>query len=326
MIKWLVRFALAAVVLFVVAFSVGIWQGSTAIMKPPWYEPRTVEEGLAPFEDPARIEFVQGRTKDPLRDFGYVFEDVEFPAEDGSTLRGWYVPPADSAEDTNSGIVAVHGAAADRREFLRHLPLFHEAGYPVLLFDSREHGISDGAGRGISYGVREHADVISAVEWAKRDRGWENIGVIGTSQGGASVILAAAADDDIDAVVSINPFTDVYDLIRFAVAKESGESPPAGWLVDLVTGLTLWRIGGLGTEAPIDVVDQIAPRPLLLIHGTGDQVIPFEHSERLHERSGKPVDLWIAPDAAHAAIINSYPDEFRARVIGFFDRSLRGGS
>jgi len=50
------------------------------------------------------------------------------------------------------GIIAIHGAGVDRREFLRFTPWFHEAGFEVLLFDCREHGISSGTGRGVSYG------------------------------------------------------------------------------------------------------------------------------------------------------------------------------
>ncbi len=324
--KWVVRTALACAGLYAVTFGAGIWQGSTAILRPPWYLQSTPGGELTPFEEPKEIEWAQGRTKDPLRDFGYPFEEVEFPAQDGSTLRGWYVPPDDASpgEPAAAGVVFVHGAGGDRRGFLRHLPLFHEAGYPVLMFDCREHGISDGTGQGISFGVREHQDVRSAVAWAKQTHGWGRIGVMGSSQGAASVLLAAAGDPEIDAVVSENPFTDVYELIRYSVSKEAGAEPPANWVIDLVTGVAMWRVGGLSSPAPIDIVDQVGTRPLLLIHGTADVVIPFEHSEKLHARAGETAELWIAPDAAHSAIINRYPDEFRERVIEFFDRALRG--
>lgn len=323
MTKWVVRIAFAAAALYGLAVGVGVWQGSTAILQPPWYRRSPSGGELLPIEDSAEGEYFQGHTKDPLKDYGYPFEEIEFPAADGSTLRGWHVPAAPEAPHDGAGIVTVHGAGDDRRGFLRHLPLLHEAGYPVVLFDCREHGTSDGTGAGISFGVREHEDVRSAVAWARETLGWTRVGVIGSSQGGASALLAAAADPGIDAVVSENPFTDVQELIRHAVEREAGDDAPPGYMIDLVTNIALWRVDGSDIPAPIDVVDQIAPRPLLLIHGTADQVIPLEHSQRLHARAGETSELWIAPDAAHSAVINLYPDEFRDRVVSFFDRSLR---
>ncbi|NLT29758.1 MAG: alpha/beta hydrolase, partial [Propionibacterium sp.] len=37
---------------------------------------------------------------------------------------------------------------------------------------------------------------------------------------------------------------------------------------------------------PIDVIGRIAPRPMLLLHGTDDRVIPYEHAHRLVEAAG----------------------------------------
>lgn len=323
MTRWIIRIAVAAAALYALAAGVGIWQGSTAILQPPWYRRSPPGGELVAIEDSAEAEYFQGHTKDPLKDYGYPFEEVEFPAADGSTLRGWHVPaPADAPND-GAGIVTVHGAGDDRRGFLRHLPLLHEAGYPVVLFDCREHGTSDGTGAGISFGIREHEDVRSAVDWARKTLGWNRVGVIGSSQGGVSVLLAAARDPGIDAVVSENPFTDIHELIRIVVHRDTGADAPPGWMIDLVTDIAMWRVSAGDVPAPIDVVDQIAPRPLLLIHGSADEVVPYEHSERLHARAGETAELWIAPDAAHSAVINLYPDEFRDRVVSFFDRSLR---
>lgn len=290
------------------AFAIG-WLGSERALRPPWYERRTPEQGLIPLDgDAFALEGWQGIFHDPLQDLGIAFEEVEFPAIDGQTLRGWYVP---GRSGTTVGVVAVHGAGADRREFLRQLPVFHDPGYPVLLFDCREQGISDGEGRGISLGIREHEDVSSAVAYMKRERGLERVAVVGTSQGGASVILAAAKDPEIDAVIAENPFTSIPDLID-AGAGSGAELPAV--VLSLIEEFTLFRMGGLDVPAPIDVVDRIAPRPLLIMHGDADRSIPVEQSRRLYLATGGHAALWIAPGATHAALYNLYPDEWRQRV------------
>jgi hypothetical protein len=231
------------------------WLGSNQALRPPWYQRRTLEQGLMPM-DPAAAFFIwRGGYRDPRTDLGLDYDTVEFPARDGSTLRGWFVPGEPGA---TAGVVAVHGAGADRREFLRQVPVFHRAGYPVLLFDCREQGISDGAGRGISLGIRESEDVTAAVAWAKLSRGLARVAVIGTSQGAASVILAAATDPSIDVVIAENSFTSIGELVR-DVGGLQDVRPIPGWATRVVAAFTLWRVGGWGRQAPIDVVAAIAP-------------------------------------------------------------------
>lgn len=269
--------------------------------------------------DPAAEFFVwQGGYRDPQTDLGLEFETVELPARDGSVLRGWYVPGQPGA---TAGVVAVHGAGADRREFLRQVPLLHAAGYPVVLFDCREHGISDGTGRGVSLGIRESEDVAAVVVWAKQVRGLERVAVIGTSQGAASAILAAAAEPSIDVVIAENAFTSIRDLVRDLDGLQEVRPTP-DWLVDLVAATAVWRMGGWGRPAPIEVVGAIAPRPLLLMHGTHDRAIPWAHSERLRAAAGEPVELWIVEGGEHAALFNHAPDEWKRRVLGFLARWL----
>jgi len=290
----------------------GAWYISGLVPYPSWLEHRSPEQGLRPLGPGAGSE----RSGDPRSAFGYAFEEIEIAAADGSTLRGWFVPGKPGA---GAGIVAVHGAGGDRRGFLRHLPIFHGAGYPVLLFDCRDHGISDATGLGLSFGVREHEDISSAVAWMKRQKGAERIAIIGTSQGGGSVLIAAALDPSIDAVISENPFTNLSDLLR---DTDGDAGSPPDLLSPLIAWFTMWRADGLGVPSPIEATPAIAPRPLLLMHGTADRLIPYAHSEQLLEVAGEPAELWLAEDARHGRLIDRYPQEYHARLRAFLKKSL----
>ncbi|MEE2663639.1 MAG: alpha/beta fold hydrolase [Myxococcota bacterium] len=293
----------------------GLWVGSEMALRPGWYQHRSPQQGLLPAESFANWA---GKTHDPERDFSWPFETVEFPTDGDATLRGWWIP---GSPDARVGVVTVHGAGADRRDFLRHLPVFHEAGYPVLMFDCREHGISDGDGRGVSFGVREHADVIAAARYARRRGQLERVAVVGTSQGGASAILAAARDATIDAIVSENPFTDLGSLIRDGAATFDARAANATTLVGWIASLTAWRVGADETHAPIEAIEQIAPRPVLLMHGTADRVIPVAHTHALYQ-AAPFAELWIAEGARHAALFDAAPDQWRRRVLDFLERSV----
>ena len=129
---------------------------------------------------------------DPKTDFGVEFEDVEFPSSDGCTLRGWFIPAKADGVRERICIVCTHGGGRDRRAWLRHTPFLHSAGFNLLLYDSRDHGTSDGPGLGLSHGIREHEDALSASSFVARDRGISHVVFMGTSVGAASSIVAAA--------------------------------------------------------------------------------------------------------------------------------------
>jgi fermentation-respiration switch protein FrsA (DUF1100 family) len=62
---------------------------------------------------------------------------------------------------------------------------------------------------------------------------------------------------------------------------------------------------------------QIWPRPLLVVHGMRDEMIPFDRGERLFREALQPKQhLWL-PDADHNQLVN---DEDAARTVReFFD-------
>jgi len=153
----------------------------------------------------------QNRTIDgnPKTALGLAYEDVSFKAEDGETLRGWFLPAA--AADV--AVVTVHGLGANRLEFLHEAKMLHDAGYAVLMFDCRGHGMSDGSGRILRLGIWEHRDVEAAAAYLKRNRNIKRVIVFGCSQGAASSIQAAAEDKDIDGVIAEASILSPRDII-----------------------------------------------------------------------------------------------------------------
>ena len=134
------------------------------------------------------------------------------------------------------------------------------------------------------------------------------------------MILAAAADPGIDVVVA-----DVHEhprSVRDFRGMNGDTDPIPPWIMRIVSTATIWRVGGAGRPAPIDVVGAIAPRPLLVMHGTADGAIPAAHSERLRDAAGQPVELWIVEGGHHAALYNDAPEEWKRRVVGFLERWL----
>jgi fermentation-respiration switch protein FrsA (DUF1100 family) len=72
------------------------------------------------------------------------------------------------------------------------------------------------------------------------------------------------------------------------------------------------------------LIDEIAPRPLLLIRGLDGQ--PQEALNSVYyDAAGPPKELWEVPGAGHTAALSAQPRAYERRIVGFFDRALLRG-
>lgn len=286
-----------------------------------------------------------GYVSNPKSDFGIDYENVSFPSHNPSTrytLRGWHVPSLLSSPKV--GLILLHGGGHDRRECLRIVPFLHNAGYPILMYDSSEHGASDGDGYGLGFGFREKMDLVGAIDFAKKTLGWTKIAAFGTSVGAVTVIKAAVMDERLDAIVVENPFTSVDDLLRNAIKTALGQSgfggrdierfgvfaqmltrvggliPPQ--FIDLCLAVTRLRVGGWGQPGAADLIEKVSPRPVFLIHSKEDDVVPVDQGEAVFARAKEPKEILITEKGKHAAVFNDNQEVFTQRFLSFIERTV----
>ena len=60
------------------------------------------------------------------------------------------------------------------------------------------------------------------------------------------------------------------------------------------------------------------------LHAENDSYIPADQPGQLFEAAGEPKEMWMAPGSDHAVARLDHPQEYRRRILEFFDRSLRG--
>jgi pimeloyl-ACP methyl ester carboxylesterase len=270
-------------------------------------------------------QLVAGRSSEPAAPVDLAVEDLRFNAgadsellRSGPELAGWTIHTAHGAP----AVVLVHGFKTSREEMLPWARFLHDAGYNVLLFDTRGCGKSGGATVGL--GATEPRDISLAVELARDQFGTTKVAVLGISLGAGAAILAAADDPRISAVVADSAWTDqdlqLSRLSFLPVGPLRVPLPPYG--VAAVNAL----VGADVTKArPLDAIARISPRPILLIHSADDDnaTTPVEGARKLFAAAGEPKELWVAPRGGHVGAINAFPDEYRARVIAFLRGALR---
>jgi dipeptidyl aminopeptidase/acylaminoacyl peptidase len=222
-------------------------------------------------------------------DAGLHHQDVRIPTENGKSIFGWIIPANQKAKVP--AIVLLHGWGGNAETLLPLALPLHQAGFAVLLIDSRCHGRSDEDS--FSSMPRFAEDIGHAIDWLKCrvDVDPNLIAMVGHSVGAAASLLAASRRDDIAAVVSIAAFTHPVAMMRRWFAAKGIPFLPIGWLM---LRYVEWVIGHRFDDiAPINTIRRVRC-PTLLVHGGEDITVPVSEAHAIHAvRMGKHVQLKV---------------------------------
>jgi len=242
-----------------------------------------------------------------------VGQDIQISSKSGTVLKGWWLP-----KDGPGTIVLMHGVHSNRRSMLERARFLSIEGYSVLLFDFQAHGES--RGRHITFGYLESLDAASAVDFVRQKKLSDKVGIIGVSMGGAASLLATPPLS-VQAMV----LESVYPTIEEAVTDRLTNSMGAwaGIITPLLTIQLKPRIGvGVEQLRPIDAARKVYA-PKLFIFGTSDTHTKLDESLRLVASSAEPKESWAISGAGHVDLYEYAKDEYKTRILSFFNKYLR---
>lgn len=261
-------------------------------------------------------------------DVGIAYEDVTIrPADEPIELQGWWMPAAEPV----ATLVFIHGGSSNRHtSYFKALDFYRamvERHVSVFTIDLRNHGASDAASEGITFGLSEKEDAKAAIAWAREKAPGLPLYAMGISMGGATLVYALADDPVVDGLILLDPLLDTESCLQNAVYAETGIPPalvaPSAW-----SAVTFFGLPGRGAEAG-DVAQRLE-LPMLLIQDPGDPVTESSFARALAPLNPN-IDLWLAPEAdpehpelewkgrwgSHVSAFDLYPEPTLGKIMGF---------
>jgi uncharacterized protein len=234
---------------------------------------------------------------------------ISFSSPGSRHIAAWYVPSYNRA-----AIILVHGTGADRSALLHETRVLGVASFGVLALDLPGQGQSDGKS---TWGVEARQAIVAAGDWLSQqaDVDANRIGALGMSMGAYVLTQAATTDPQLHALILAGCPTDVAEQTRVAFSKW-------GWFSEIPAYLALHASGMPLDMRPVNIMRAIAPRPVLLIGGELDHIVPAYMTRQLFAAAGDPKEIWIVPGAHHADYALIAPKEYDARIVDFFSRTL----
>jgi uncharacterized protein len=226
--------------------------------------------------------------------YGLKYENVTFSSTDGAKLHGWFLPVTKS-QPVKGTIIFSHGNSG---ALGYHLPLVDwlpKAGYQVFMYDYRGFGTSTGSPS--RQGLIE--DVEAAFSYIQQRNDAKNTALISFSHslGGAKSIVALSRNKvtNLKAVITDAAFAS-YEEMAVKIAGRFGK--------EMVSD----------EYAPKDYVSKINV-PLLIMHGTADEVVPFSQGQELFAAAKGNKTLLAIKSGSHGDSLARNDGEYRKRML-----------
>jgi fermentation-respiration switch protein FrsA (DUF1100 family) len=245
------------------------------------------------------------------------WQSVELTSSFGYDLKGTYLPNATPSDNT---VILVHGIAANRLMGLWYVNIYLDAGYNVLIYDSRAHGES--GGNSVTWGYYEKYDLDQWVHWVAKEHPKGIIGVHGISMGAATAFMHAELNESLKQVhfyVADSPYSDLEELLTLQIGTIVNSHNPI-WIKFLLKYSS--AVAYIQSRFRYDEVSpihsvQTVTTPILYIHGEADAIIPSSMSLQLYNATKGYREIHTFPRVGHVMAIFDRKTEYSDIVHQF---------
>ncbi|HET8731490.1 MAG TPA: alpha/beta hydrolase [Moraxellaceae bacterium] len=237
-------------------------------------------------------------------------EDVWINTTDGLRLHGWFLKATGEAKGT---VVFLHGNAQNLTAHVLYVSWLPAEHYNVLIADYRGYGMSFGSAT--RRGVYDDARAMWSYARTRPDVDPQKMILFGQSLGGANALALAGREQlpGLRAVIADSAFSSYGGIGREKILQVP------------VLGYLLWPFSPLIVSPGLSPApENVAPVPLLIIHGDRDSVVPYSHGQRLYAAAHAPKFFWTLEGGQHTEAFARYAPVTVPRLLKFLDYALTG--
>ena len=246
-------------------------------------------------------------------------EEVGIKSDDNLNLKGYYY---ENNNNSHKWALLIHGYRSDHKGMQGTGQRYNEKGHQVLIPDLR--GCGDSEGDYIGMGWLDKNDILKWIDWINKKDPQAQIVIQGVSMGAATTMMTAGENtpDSVKAFVEDCGYTSVWDV--FSSELKLRFKLPSFPILNSASILS-------GQKAGYDFIDassinqlKKAEKPMLFIHGTADDFIPFYMEKELYDaKPGDNKKMIVAEGAGHAESSYLLGDEYWNSVFDFVDNYVK---
>ncbi|MGI6169443.1 MAG: alpha/beta hydrolase [Christensenellales bacterium] len=259
-------------------------------------------------------------------DYGIDSERITLETDDSLSIAAWRT----RAAHPKGTVILLSGIQNPSvTAFFGYAKMLADNGWDSLLIEMRARSESEGDEVGL--GMTEWLDVKAGVDYLADDDGSKDLPIVamGTSMGAGTVIIAAGETLEIDAVISISAFSTWSNM--FAEHMSMAGIPKVIGVLDkpFVNMYLGFQFGFDALKySPLNGIEKLGERPILMMHSTEDSQVPYSEFEKLLDKANKTqidVTTFIREGDEHFVCYEEHiaaPErdlEFSKSILGFLD-------
>ncbi len=241
-------------------------------------------------------------------------EILEMISFDSLRLKAKYIQ---NEQKTGKAVILAHGFRNTGDDMGKLAKFYYQEGFDILLPDARGHGESEG--NYIGYGWHERLDYLDWIQLLIKEHGATDIILHGNSMGAATVLMTSGENlpDAVKGIIADSGYSSVKAELQHQL--KNIYHLPSFPLLNVTSVITNIKAGYTFEEA--STVKQVKKntRPLLIIHGDADDLVPTSMGHELYDAAGGEKELWIVPDAGHTKAFDNVTEEYEKRLKDFLD-------
>lgn len=255
-------------------------------------------------------------SSNPRKEIGLKYENISFMSK-GNKIKGWYIP----SKENRFTLVFSHGYGSNREKSsvstYKLAPIIHKMGGNFLCYDFSGEGESEG--KTVTVGYREQEDLKNAIKEA-HEKSKSPVFLYGLSMGAATTSIVAGESNNIAGAICDSPFSNLRDYLENNLSVWSGLpkypfQPIILTMEEKIAGVKLSKVNPKNSVKKLKV-------PMLIIHGKGDEKIPYTESIKIANSNKKMIQLKIFENKGHCKSLETNKSDYINLITEFINKNI----